>query len=770
MSGLDFGRPGERLIVSPASTACITACCRPARRGRTTPVLLPVWDRSSARPISVRAIYPRTGDPTGSERLATGGRLAQQAEGLKRMRRALRGRIGRAAAAAGAAAARRGDEAAGTPRRLCLACAAEGRPRPPPARPVASRRESADVAAGSARGKPALAGAAAGRRTARTAPAAARGAAVQPRWACALVRPGCGAASRRGAAWSEIGDGGRIASTRRRPLRRAQKEKMESGRRGGGSPRPPLTRPAAAPAGGWRGARRGRRRQIQRQQRRGSTGARWLPAADRADPRGRDTPARSGAPPSPAPRWRGRCVDRPPPPRRVRWRHGRKASTKPAGEIPCAQASDSTAPAPPSGGRSPAGSAGRWKPIPTGRPCASSCRRSTTGSPPTRAVISRAGEHASGRRRVGCGALRRQAGGRRCAASSHGATAAAIATRASGGGGASNAATGGAKGSHPSRLAAARAAAVGASTTSPVASRTSRVAPAGGAMPPTSAPSRASTASGADSASSDGGAGRARRPQQPGRHAPLGQHPAPGSGPAGLDAAGAPAPVPRSGPPAGPRPSLPPRASALPGPRRRPEPPACRSAARGQQASRPDRPHRSPALPPARPRAPPAPAPPARRPRRRPRRRSRRGHRERPTGSARSAAFRPLPARPGRRGRHGGPAEAPAARRPAPPLSAAGRADPPGPVARPADPGLGQPGQRHRPPPGGEDGQRRCRLLLPGGGDSHAARFGIRIGGGRHPPQGDPRQGSGGDGKGRFGQKPCRQPSLAQTAGGSRIW
>jgi len=39
-----------------------------------------------------RREYPETGDPTGSERLATGGWLAQQAEGARRLIAALRGR------------------------------------------------------------------------------------------------------------------------------------------------------------------------------------------------------------------------------------------------------------------------------------------------------------------------------------------------------------------------------------------------------------------------------------------------------------------------------------------------------------------------------------------------------------------------------------------------------------------------------------------------------------------------------------------------------
>jgi sterol desaturase/sphingolipid hydroxylase (fatty acid hydroxylase superfamily) len=89
---LDFGRLGERLLVSPRFHRLHHGLLSAGEHGRNYAVLLPVWDWIFGTADWNRGSYPRTGDPTGSERLATGGWLAQQAEGFRRFWRALRGR------------------------------------------------------------------------------------------------------------------------------------------------------------------------------------------------------------------------------------------------------------------------------------------------------------------------------------------------------------------------------------------------------------------------------------------------------------------------------------------------------------------------------------------------------------------------------------------------------------------------------------------------------------------------------------------------------
>jgi sterol desaturase/sphingolipid hydroxylase (fatty acid hydroxylase superfamily) len=89
---LDFGRFGERLLVSPRFHRLHHGLLSAGEQGRNYAVLLPVWDWVFGTGDWNRALYPRTGDPTGGERLATGGWLAQQAEGFRRFWRALRGR------------------------------------------------------------------------------------------------------------------------------------------------------------------------------------------------------------------------------------------------------------------------------------------------------------------------------------------------------------------------------------------------------------------------------------------------------------------------------------------------------------------------------------------------------------------------------------------------------------------------------------------------------------------------------------------------------
>lgn len=89
---LDFGRVGERLVVSPRFHRAHHGLLSAGNAGKNYAVLLPVWDWLFGTADFRRHEYPRTGDPTGSERLATGGWLGQQAEGARRMFAAMRGR------------------------------------------------------------------------------------------------------------------------------------------------------------------------------------------------------------------------------------------------------------------------------------------------------------------------------------------------------------------------------------------------------------------------------------------------------------------------------------------------------------------------------------------------------------------------------------------------------------------------------------------------------------------------------------------------------
>jgi sterol desaturase/sphingolipid hydroxylase (fatty acid hydroxylase superfamily) len=91
---LDFGRVGERLLVSPRFHRLHHGVLSVGEHGKNYAVLLPVWDWIFGTADFDRAAYPRTGDPTGPEALATGGWLRQQAVGLRRMAGALVGRGG----------------------------------------------------------------------------------------------------------------------------------------------------------------------------------------------------------------------------------------------------------------------------------------------------------------------------------------------------------------------------------------------------------------------------------------------------------------------------------------------------------------------------------------------------------------------------------------------------------------------------------------------------------------------------------------------------
>ena len=83
---------GERLLVSPRFHRVHHGEFSAGEDGRNYAVLLPVWDWLFRTGDFDRRLYPRTGDPTAPESLATGGWLRQQVEGLRQLGRALRGR------------------------------------------------------------------------------------------------------------------------------------------------------------------------------------------------------------------------------------------------------------------------------------------------------------------------------------------------------------------------------------------------------------------------------------------------------------------------------------------------------------------------------------------------------------------------------------------------------------------------------------------------------------------------------------------------------
>ncbi len=89
---LDFGRIGERILVSPRFHRIHHGELSAGEDGRNYAVLLPIWDWIFRTGDFDRKSYPRTGDPEAPEILATGGWLHQQVEGLRELGRALRGR------------------------------------------------------------------------------------------------------------------------------------------------------------------------------------------------------------------------------------------------------------------------------------------------------------------------------------------------------------------------------------------------------------------------------------------------------------------------------------------------------------------------------------------------------------------------------------------------------------------------------------------------------------------------------------------------------
>jgi sterol desaturase/sphingolipid hydroxylase (fatty acid hydroxylase superfamily) len=82
---LSFGRIGERLLVSPRFHRLHHGVLSVAEHGKNYAVLFPVWDWLFKTADFNRHAYPRTGDPDAPELVATGGWLAQQWIGFKRM-------------------------------------------------------------------------------------------------------------------------------------------------------------------------------------------------------------------------------------------------------------------------------------------------------------------------------------------------------------------------------------------------------------------------------------------------------------------------------------------------------------------------------------------------------------------------------------------------------------------------------------------------------------------------------------------------------------
>ena len=89
---LDYGRVGERLLVSPRFHRLHHAPLSAGAQGRNYAVLLPVWDWVFGTGDFRRGVFPPTGTPEEPEALASGGWLRQQAVGLRRMVGAIAGR------------------------------------------------------------------------------------------------------------------------------------------------------------------------------------------------------------------------------------------------------------------------------------------------------------------------------------------------------------------------------------------------------------------------------------------------------------------------------------------------------------------------------------------------------------------------------------------------------------------------------------------------------------------------------------------------------
>ncbi len=87
---LDFGRVGERLVVSPRFHRLHHGVLSTGQDGKNYAVLLPVWDWLFGTADFDRKSYPRTGDPGAPLAYVTGGWLRQQAKGFREVWRALR--------------------------------------------------------------------------------------------------------------------------------------------------------------------------------------------------------------------------------------------------------------------------------------------------------------------------------------------------------------------------------------------------------------------------------------------------------------------------------------------------------------------------------------------------------------------------------------------------------------------------------------------------------------------------------------------------------
>ncbi|TCH99810.1 fatty acid hydroxylase family protein [Roseococcus sp. SYP-B2431] len=89
---LDFGRLGERLLVSPRFHRLHHGVLSVGNLGKNYGVLLPVWDWIFGTADFRRDHYPRTGDPDAPATYVRGGWLAQQAAGLRQVWRAITAR------------------------------------------------------------------------------------------------------------------------------------------------------------------------------------------------------------------------------------------------------------------------------------------------------------------------------------------------------------------------------------------------------------------------------------------------------------------------------------------------------------------------------------------------------------------------------------------------------------------------------------------------------------------------------------------------------
>jgi sterol desaturase/sphingolipid hydroxylase (fatty acid hydroxylase superfamily) len=87
---LDFGRVGERLLVSPRFHRLHHGVLSVGNSGKNYGVLLPVWDWIFGTADFNRGAYPRTGDPGAPRAYVSGGWFAQQAAGLREVWRALK--------------------------------------------------------------------------------------------------------------------------------------------------------------------------------------------------------------------------------------------------------------------------------------------------------------------------------------------------------------------------------------------------------------------------------------------------------------------------------------------------------------------------------------------------------------------------------------------------------------------------------------------------------------------------------------------------------